>query len=103
MYVVVETGGKQYRAFEQARLRVEKLEAEVGDEVRLDRVLFVSDDAGVKVGKPYVEGAVVTAKVVRQGKGRKIHGFTYIPKKNHARRYGHRQLFTELIIQKIEG
>src|SRR5437660_9617011 len=103
MYAVIETGGKQYRASEQTRLRVEKLEVEVGSEVRLDRVLLVSGDAGVKVGRPYVDGAVVTAKVVRQGKGPKIHGFTFKAKKNQRRRFGHRQLFTELIIQKIEG
>jgi|SRR5436189_6034409 len=103
MYAVIETGGKQYRASEQTVLRVEKLEAEVGSEVRIEHVLLLSDDAGVKVGRPYVDGAVVTAKVVRQGKGRKIHGFTYKPKKNQHRRYGHRQLFTELIVQKIEG
>jgi large subunit ribosomal protein L21 len=103
MFAVIETGGKQYRASEQTTLRVEKLEVAVGDEVRLDRVLLLSDDGGVKVGRPYLDGAVVTARVVRQGKGRKINGFTYKPKKHSHRRYGHRQLFTELVIQKIEG
>jgi len=104
MYAVIETGGKQYRAAEQTRLRVEKLEAEVGTEVRIDHVLLLSgDDGGVKIGHPYVSGAVVTAKVVRQGKGKKINGFTYKPKKNFHRRFGHRQLFTELVVQKIEG
>src|ERR1041384_3290421 len=100
MYAVIETGGKQYRASEQTRLRVEKLEVEVGNEVRLDRVLLVSGDGGGEGGRPYVEGAVVTAKGVRQGKGPKIFGFTFKPKKNQRRRFGHRQLFTELIIQK---
>jgi large subunit ribosomal protein L21 len=103
MYAVIETGGKQYRASEQTVLRVEKLEAEVGSEVRIEHVLLLGGDAGVKIGRPYVDGAVVTAKVVRQGKGRKIHGFTFKAKKNQHRRYGHRQLFTELIVQKIEG
>src|SRR5688572_7259502 len=103
MYAVIETGGKQYRASEQSTLRVEKLDVDVGSEVQLDRVLLLSGDAGVKIGHPYVDGAVVTAKVVRQGKGRKIHGFTYKAKKNVHRRYGHRQYFTELVIQKIEG
>jgi large subunit ribosomal protein L21 len=103
MYAVIESGGKQYRATEQSTLRVEKLDVAVGDEVRLERVLLLSGDGGVKIGRPYVDGAVVTARVVRQGKGRKIHGFTYKPKKNCHRRYGHRQLFTEVVIQKIEG
>jgi large subunit ribosomal protein L21 len=103
MYVVIETGGKQYRAAEKETLRVEKLDAEVGDEVTLDRVLLVGTDEGVRVGAPYVDGATVTAKVVRQGKGRKIEGFTFKAKKNQRRRFGHRQLFTELVIQTISA
>ena len=101
MYAVIETGGKQYRAAENDVLRVEKLEAEVGDEVTLDKVLMVSTDGGVKVGAPYVDGAKVTAKVTRQDKGRKIEGFTFKAKKNERRRFGHRQLFTELVVQSI--
>lgn len=103
MYAVIETGGKQYRAAENDVLRVEKLEAEVGDEVTLDRVLLVSQEGAVRVGAPYVEGVTVTARVVRQGKGRKIEGFTYKAKKNQRKRFGHRQLFTELVIQTISA
>jgi large subunit ribosomal protein L21 len=103
MYAVIETGGKQYRASEKDVLRVEKLEANVGDEVTLDKVLLISNDGDVRVGAPYVEGATVTAKVVRQARGRKIEGFTYKPKKNERRRYGHRQHFTELVIQSISA
>ncbi len=103
MYAVIETGGKQYRTEENDFLRVEKLEASEGDVVTLDRVLLVSVDGAVRVGKPYVEGATVTAKVVRQGKGRKIHGFRFKAKKNERKRFGHRQFFTELQIQSISG
>jgi large subunit ribosomal protein L21 len=103
MYAIIETGGKQYRATENDVLRVEKLEAGVGEEVTLDRVLMVSTDSGVRVGAPYVEGARVTARVVRQGKGRKIEGFTFKAKKNERRRFGHRQFFTELRIQTISA
>jgi len=103
MYAVIETGGKQYRAAENDVVRVEKLEANVGDEVTLDRVLLVSTDAGVRVGAPYVDGASVTAKVVRQDKGRKIEGFKFKAKKNERRRFGHRQFFTELRIQTISA
>ena len=103
MFAIIETGGKQYRAAENDVLRVEKLEANVGDEVTLDRVLMVSGDTGVRVGAPYVDGATVTAKVVRQGKGRKIEGFTFKAKKNQRRRFGHRQQFTELIIRSISA
>jgi large subunit ribosomal protein L21 len=103
MYAVIETGGKQYRAAERDVLRVEKIEANVGDEVTLDQVLMVSTDTGVRVGAPYVEGVAVRAKVVRQGKGRKIEGFTFKAKKNERRRFGHRQFFTELLVQSITG
>jgi len=103
MYAVVETGGKQYRAAENDTLRVEKLEAEVGDEVTLDRVLMVSTDGGVRVGAPYLDGASVRAKVVRQGKGRKIEGLTFKAKKNERKRYGHRQPFTELVVTTISA
>lgn len=103
MYAVIETGGKQYRAAEQDTLRVEKIDAEVGTEITLDHVLMVSTNSGVQVGAPYVDGATVTAKVVRQGKGRKIEGFTFKAKKNQRKRFGHRQLFTELVIQSISA
>jgi large subunit ribosomal protein L21 len=103
MYAIVETGGKQYRAAEEDTLRVEKLDAEVGSEVTLDRVLMLSTDGGVRVGAPYVDGAAVTARVVRHGKGKKIEGFTYKAKKNQRRRYGHRQQFTELVVKSISA
>ena len=103
MYAVIETGGKQYRAAENDVLRVEKIEANVGDVVTLGQVLMIGSENGVKVGAPYVSGASVTAKVVRQDKGKKIEGFTYKPKKNQRKRYGHRQFFTEIVIQSVTG
>lgn len=103
MYAVIETGGKQYRAAENDVLRVEKIEANVGDVVTLGQVLMIGSESGVKVGAPYVSGASVTAKVVRQDKGKKIEGFTYKPKKNQRKRYGHRQYFTEIVIQSVTG
>ena len=103
MYAIIKTGGKQYRATEQDVLRVEKLDANVGDSVTLDEVLMVSSEAGVRVGAPFLAGATVTARVVRQGKGRKIEGFTFKAKKNERKRYGHRQFFTELKIETISG
>ena len=103
MYAVIETGGKQYRAAENDVLRVEKIEANVGDVVTLGQVLMIGSESGVKVGAPYVSGASVTAKVTRQAKGPKIEGFTYKPKKNQRKRYGHRQFFTEIVIQSVTG
>jgi large subunit ribosomal protein L21 len=103
MYAVIQTGGKQYRASEKSVLRVEKLEAEVGDHVTLDRVLLVSDGSQVRVGRPFLEGVTVTARVRSQGRGKKIHGFTYKKVKNQHRRYGHRQSYTELVVEKISA
>src|SRR5437660_7274032 len=103
MYAIVRSGGKQYRVAENQVLRVEKLDAGVGAEVRLEEVLMLATDDGPTFGAPTVSGAAVVAKVVTHGKGRKIHGFTFKSKKNERRRFGHRQQFTELVVQSIEA
>ncbi len=103
MYAIIETGGKQYKVAPGDVIRVEKLEAEVGSEVALDRVLFVDNDGDVKVGTPVVAGAKAVAKVVSHGKGKKIRIFKYKAKKNYRRRQGHRQPYTEINIEKIEA
>jgi len=103
VYAVVETGGKQYRVAEGDVIDVELLDAPVGGTVVLDRVRIVADESGVKIGRPVVEGAKVTAKVAAVGKQRKILVFKYKPKKNYRRRYGHRQPYTRLVIEKIEA
>ena len=100
---MIQSGGKQYRASEKQTLKLEKLPAEVGQEVTIGEVLLVSDGSAVKVGRPFVEGASVTAKVVSHGRGKKINGFTYKAKKNVHRRFGHRQAYTEVVIEKING
>ena len=102
MYAVVETGGKQFRVQEGDVIFVEKLHAEEGAEVILDKVLFVSkDDDTINVGTPYVEGATVSAKILAQGKSKKIIVFKFKPKKGYKRKQGHRQLYTKLQIEKI--
>ncbi|HHW28354.1 MAG TPA: 50S ribosomal protein L21 [Syntrophomonadaceae bacterium] len=101
MFAIVETGGKQYKVSKGTVLRVEKLEAAVGDEVVFDRVLAVDMDGDFQVGTPYLPGAQVKAKVLDQGKAKKILVFKYKPKKNYRRRKGHRQLFTEVIVEDI--
>ena len=101
MYAIIRAGGKQYRVAENDIIEVNKLDAAEGEEIVLNEVLLVSNDAGVKIGSPLVEGASVTGKVTRQYKGRKIRGFTYKPKKQIHRRYGHRQLLTSVTIEKI--
>lgn len=101
MYAIVMTGGKQYRVSEGDVLRVEKLPANTGEKVILDKVLAVGEGADLQVGNPYVN-ARVTATVEAQGKGKKIIVFKYKPKKNYRRKQGHRQPYTELRIKKIE-
>ena len=103
MYAIIKTGGKQYRVAEGDEIYVEKLAANEGDEVAFDQVLTIGNDDDVKVGKPFIEGAKVTAKVEAQGKAKKILVFKYKAKSNYRRRQGHRQPFTKVVIEKIEG
>jgi len=102
MYAVVETGGKQYRVEEGRTLKVERLQAEPGASVTLDKVLLVADGSTAKVGSPVVEGARVTATVVGHGKAKKIIVMKYKSKVHYRRKRGHRQHFTTLRIEKIE-
>ncbi len=104
MYAVVVTGGKQYRVQEGDVLFVEKLNAEVDATVELNQVLAVSKaDGELVVGKPVVEGAKVVAKVVGQGKAKKIIVFKFKAKKDYRRKQGHRQPYTKLVVEKIEA
>lgn len=103
MYAVVECGGKQYRVAPGDLITVEKLPQEEGQEITLDKVLLLGDAEEVRVGKPLVEGAKVKAKIVEHGKGKKILVFRYKAKKNFRRRYGHRQPYTRLLVQAVEG
>ena len=102
MYAVVKTGGKQYRVQEGDVLFVEKLEAEVDSTVELTEVLAVSGET-LKVGTPVVEGAKVVAKVLAQGKAKKVTVFKYKRKKDYRRKNGHRQPYTKISIEKIEA
>jgi large subunit ribosomal protein L21 len=103
MYAVIETGGKQYRVQEGDVIDVEKLGAEAGEEVVFDKVLVLSDDEGLKVGKPYVDGAKITAKVVENGKGQKVIIFKYKSKKDYRKKQGHRQPYTRVEIESLNG
>lgn len=103
MYAVVETGSKQYRATPGGFIEVEKLAAEVGEQVTLEQVLLVADGDSIIVGQPTVAGATVTATVVRQAKHRKVLNFRYAAKKRQRVRRGHRQPFTQLRIESIQA
>lgn len=102
MYAIIETGGKQVRVEVGSKIYVEKLDAEVGSTITLDKVLLLGDKA-VKVGTPYVDGAKVTAKVEKQGKGKKIRVFKYKAKANEHKTIGHRQPYTCLVIEAINA
>ena len=103
MYAIVRTGGKQYKVSERTVFTVEKLAAEEGETVELTDVLLLSNGESVQLGSPLVAGASVTVTVLEQGKGKKIHGFTYKPTKNIQRHYGHRQCQTRLRVDRIQG
>jgi large subunit ribosomal protein L21 len=101
LYAVIETGGKQYKVAEGQTIEVEKLPAEVGETVELDRVLLLVDDEKVVTGNPTVKGAVVSATVVGQERRRKVIVFKYKPRERYRRKKGHRQAFTRLRIGEI--
>lgn len=103
MYAIVKTGGKQYKVAQGDVLFVEKLEANEGDVVTLDQVLSVAGENGLTVGSPVVEGATVTAKVVAQGKAKKVIVYKYKAKKDYRRKQGHRQPYTKLVIESINA
>ncbi len=102
MYAIVETGGKQYRVTEGQTLRVDRLDAEEGTELTLEKVLMVGGEK-VAVGRPYVDGAVVKARVLRHGRARKVIVFKMKRRKNYRRKRGHRQHFTELRILGLQA
>ena len=103
MYAIIETGGKQYKVEAGDVIYIEKLDVEADAEVTFDKVIAIGSDDGIKVGAPYVEGASVSAKAVKNGKAKKIVVFTYKPKKNEKRKMGHRQPYTKVEIAAINA
>ncbi|TSC55843.1 MAG: large subunit ribosomal protein L21 [Parcubacteria group bacterium Greene0714_21] len=109
MLAVIKTGGKQYIVAPGQKIKIEKLSnkeglpAQAGEEVVFDEVLLVKDGENVRIGTPFLQGARVQAKVLKQGKGKKLIVFKFKPKKKEKRKQGHRQLFTEVEIISIES
>ena len=103
MYAVIQTGGKQYRVAEGDNLKVEKIAADEGASVELDKVLMVADGEKVTVGRPYIEGGKVTATVKSHGRGKKVKIIKFRRRKNHLKHQGHRQWFTELTVTDINA
>lgn len=103
MYAVVATGGKQYRVEKGQVLRIEKIPGEIGTEVTFDDVLMFSDGENVDIGQPTLENVRVSGHVVEQGKAKKIIVFKYKRRKRYRRKQGHRQRYTAVMIDSIEG
>ena len=103
MYAIIETGGKQYKVENGDVIFIEKLDVEADAEVTFDKVIAIGAEDGIKVGAPYMDGASVSAKVLKNGKGKKIVVATYKPKKNEKRKMGHRQPYTKVEISAINA
>jgi large subunit ribosomal protein L21 len=103
MYAIIKTGGKQYRVKAGEQVRVEALAAEVGATVSIEEVLLVGTGEGVKVGAPLVSGAKVSATVLSHGRGDKVRIFKLRRRKHYQKAQGHRQSYTELRIDDIQG
>ena len=103
MYAVIETGGKQYQVKAGDEVFIEKLDAEADEKVTFDKVMMIGDEGKTTVGSPYVDGATVSAKVLKNGKAKKITVFTYKPKKGEKTKIGHRQPYTKVQIEAINA
>ena len=101
MQAIIVTGGKQYNVSEGDTLFIEKLEVEAGESVSFDQVLAIVDGENTRFGAPVVEGAKVEAKVVKNGKGKKVRVYKYKAKKGYHKMQGHRQPYTKVEIGKI--
>ena len=103
MYAVVKTGGKQYRVSAGEKLKVEQIPADIGAKITLDQILMLGSGESVKVGAPLVAGATITATVLSQGRHDKIKIFKMRRRKHYQKHQGHRQNYTELLIEAING
>jgi large subunit ribosomal protein L21 len=103
MYAVIRTGGKQHRVSPGDAVRVEKLAGGVGDSIELDEVLLVGGEGESRVGAPLVSGVKVVGTITAQGRGPKITVFKKKRRKGYKRRNGHRQDYTEVRVERIEG
>ena len=103
MYAVIKTGGKQYKVAAGEKLKIEQRPAEIGSEITLDQVLAVGEGASLKLGDPLVNGAAVMATVVSQGRHDKVTIFKMRRRKHYQKHQGHRQNFTEILINTIKA
>jgi large subunit ribosomal protein L21 len=103
MYAVIKSGGKQYKVAAGEKLKIEQIPTQVGEKISLDQVLMVSQGDKVSVGSPLVDGAVVSATVLGHGRADKVKIFKMRRRKHYQKRQGHRQNFTEVMIDEIKG
>ncbi len=103
MYAVIKTGGKQYRVVAGERLKVEKLVAEVGNTVTLDKILMIADGDAITIGSPLIAGATINATVLSHGRGDKVMIFKFRRRKHYRKTQGHRQSYTEIQIGDISA
>jgi large subunit ribosomal protein L21 len=103
MYAVIKTGGKQYKVAAGEKLKIEQIPAEIGSEITLDQILAVGEGASLKLGDPLVNGAAVIATVVSQGRHDKVTIFKMRRRKHYQKHQGHRQNFTEILINTIKA
>ena len=101
MLAIIKTGGKQYKVQEGDKIKIEKLEGEVGDVISFEEVFFVGDEKDVKIGNPIVKGAKVEGKILKTSKQKKVTGIKHKAKKRYLVKFGHRQIMTEVEITKI--
>ncbi|HPU29439.1 MAG TPA: 50S ribosomal protein L21 [Syntrophorhabdaceae bacterium] len=101
MYAIIEKGGKQYKITEGERIKLEKLDVPEGNDVQIKEVLAVNDGAKTVIGNPYVEGVYVSGKVIGHGRHKKVIVFKYKRRKDYKKKIGHRQHYTELLVEKI--
>ena len=98
---IIESGSKQYLVKKGDKIQIEKIAGEIGESIKLEKVLMVADGANVTVGKPFISGTSVDAKVLKQARSKKVIVFKYKAKSKYRRKQGHRQNYTELEITKI--
>ena len=103
MYAVIKTGGKQYKVAAGEKLKIEQIPADVGSEITIDQILAVGEGESLKFGEPLVSGATVKATVISQGRHDKVKIFKMRRRKHYQKRQGHRQNFTEILINSIKA
>ena len=101
MLAIIKTGGKQYLVTKGSKVKIEKIDGEVGDSFEFSDILFVGDEKEAKVGAPFIKGAKIEAKILKQDRSKKVWGIKHKAKKRYKVKFGHRQPFTEVEITKI--